>query len=710
MTPLTQTVSESTLTLSTESGALGEPADEAAARALWAALTVYIAGRAWMRLYVPPAHRGAKGKYDDAKRLTTRNLPDRPAAVCIYDGTGRTGVLVFDFDPKPRNGSAAAWAEARAAVERDAAQLISWVRQAGGQVVADRSPRGGIHVYVPLAMGERLRCASLRPLYRQLQRLLPSLDIKPMDGEKQGCITPPGARCKGGGFRTLYGGMSVADAVAAFKTRSVPRLVAHLRALLADEGELDVPETTDEFPVVPAVVERIGADERLPADLVTARALRPWVPAFLRYGTVPELTDPAGDPWTPSHARLSVLNQHAARGWSLADIRATKTDPDWAAFWAAYACRNDRVRRLRGDWERAFAAAKTRMSSKAEKSSQPAHESNQVHTGGLGDLRDLRWKLAAARKWVLLCGEFPGRQQWTALIVVTALAAALSMTGGDSAAVGKRWLSVAAGLCGEEAVSTVLRKLRSTPGSPVRFLSRWDARSHCGDRYTLVSPRLEGTIVRAADWEALAARPEPLEAIWTELGFASWWVYTVLQAIEPGFGETVAPEELAAAARVSLSTVHRASRRLQQAGLVDFGHGWIARSGRSPRRVPDLSARTEQRRADRIVRHQRERAEFWSFWDLVTANYDAREISGYTSVEEVNRETDDYLAAAFPDVRPPDDDGGGDDLAALTLLQLELGAEIIDNAPEQRVMPAVGQGQGFTRTYGMADLSGPPSR
>ncbi|WP_067721694.1 hypothetical protein [Nocardia yamanashiensis] len=639
-----------------------------------------------MRLYVAP-RPGGKGKYDDAARLTYRTLPSRPAAVCIFNNDGRTGVLVFDFDPKATDDSPAARAAARAAVERDAFRLIAWVRELGGTYVADVSPRGGIHVYVPLARGEQLRCRSLLPMYQQLQSLLPTLDILPMSNPEQGCIAPPGARCKGGGFRELLG-MTVSEALAAFETRSAPGLAAKLRGIANEQMHLTTAQPADntDGPAAGArdYVPGPGADDRLPT--VPGDKLRPWVAAFLRFAKVPDLRDKLRKPWTPSHARLSVLHQLAMLGWSLNDVRATRDNPDWAGFWAHYAQRKDHVKRLTLDWTRAFEYATKRLASKSENSSKAAHKSEQVHTGGDRRLREIRYTLAAARKWILISGHFQRQQQWTALVVVTALAAAMAMNRSASTAVGIRFLSVAAGLCGEEATHTVLRKLRSIEGSPVCFVSRWNARDHSGDRYSLITPRLDGEIVRAAEWEAIAARPEPIDPIWSEVGFAAWWVYTMLQAIESGSGETVAPEELAAAARISLSTVHRAIRRLQEFGLVDYGHGWIARTGRSPRRVPDLTARADERHAARLARHRDERAEFWEFWDVITANYDAREISGYSSIAELDHHTPDYLATVSPGARPPtistdqhepDED---DDEAALALLQLELGATILEDA------------------------------
>ncbi|GAB4590212.1 hypothetical protein [Nocardia sp. IFM 10818] len=88
-----------------ENTVLDDPAGERDARALWAALILHVVSRHWMRLYVPSSVPGKRGKYPDEQRLTWRNLPNRPAAVMIYNGNGRTRTLVFDFDPKPVDAS-----------------------------------------------------------------------------------------------------------------------------------------------------------------------------------------------------------------------------------------------------------------------------------------------------------------------------------------------------------------------------------------------------------------------------------------------------------------------------------------------------------------------------------------------------------------------------------------------------------------------------
>ena len=659
------------------------PGALAAAEQLWCTLVVYVAARRSMRLYVTTTR-----KYDDVARLTSKRLPGQPAAVPIYNARWRTCMLVLDFDPAPRDTSPKAEAQALADVERDAAQAIAWIHECGGVTVVDRSSRGGIHVLVPFAHGEEFRRDHLMPLLTLLASKLPTLDIAPMRNPDKGCITPPGARCKTGGFRQLVG-MTQEQAITAFTARSAPRLVANLIALLDPQRSLLTAAAAGDPPPTD-YASSPHEDLTLPPSLTTAAPLRAWVHPFLTAGTVPDLTASDGRPWTASHARLSVLEQHAARGWSLARIRTTHTDPGWRGFWAGYADRRDADKRLKIDWSRAYDRAEKRLTRNAEKSSNPSHKPDQLHTGGDGGLRDIRWKLAAARKWILLSGHFAGRELPTALAVVSALAYGMSLGDGQSVAYGGRWVSVAAGLVGEPATRRVLRKLESLDGSPVRFLARWNAQEHTGDRYTLVAPRLDGNVVTSAEWEAYAARIEPVDPVWSVLGLAAWWVFEITRAIEPGPGETVAPTELAAAARVSLSTVHRAVRTLAEHGLVDHGHGWIARTGRTPRRLGTTTTEADDSYSARVARHQEERRKFWEFIDIITSAFTPRELLGYASIDELVRDTPAYNAAVDAEHSPPGSgppparDGPATvavvvdaDAEALELLQRELGAVLL---------------------------------
>ncbi|WP_132370396.1 hypothetical protein [Nocardia alba] len=671
--------SETEIYGTTSASALVEPTfrfdDRDTAHRLWRALAPRLAGRHWMRLYSP-----ATGKYDDEGRLSWGRLPDRPAAVMTHDRAERVKMLFFDFDP-PKSGPLA---DRRAAIARDVDRLTSWLSTAGGRWFADASPRGGVHLYVPLQ--ESVSQSSIRPLYRELSDLLPTLDQQPMLNPEQGCITIPGSRCKGGGFRTLLGALD--DALDVLDRRSAPSLIGQLRA--AATPGLFLSGRGSELPLEghglrtpgPEPVDLAVDDDYAVNPAPTRKSVPWWVADFCAHGAVPSHHQ------SPSESRLAVLFHHASRGWSLTDLRATAHRPSWAAFWVTYTSRRDGQRLLAIEWNKAIAHARGRASAKiAGKSSDSAHKPEQVHTGGMSALRPIRWKLAAARKWVVESGEFSGKQMFSALAVVTALAYAISLSGRGSATVGGRWLAVAAGVLGDDTTRTVIRKLIAAEGSPVRLIESWSARTHAGDRLSLVTPQIAGKPVHAAEWEAFAARPEPVDPVWGELGLSTWWVHTILTAIEPSPGAAVSPRALAAAARVSLATVSRATAGLAAEGIADYGHGWISRTDRSPRQVPLLTAIADQRRDDRIARHQRERAEFWGFWDLVLDNWSAREIVGYISASDVAADHDAYMESVAPGARrdfsdpcdePPNADTGDPDELALSLLMNELGAVLID--------------------------------
>ena len=105
----------------------------------WAVLAPLLAGRPRVR----ESRTGGHTYLRRWERPLTARLPAVPAAVPIYSAAGDTRVLVIDLDAS-RGG--------RDAVLRDAAAVTALVGSAGGRVIADESPSGGRHVYVPLAV------------------------------------------------------------------------------------------------------------------------------------------------------------------------------------------------------------------------------------------------------------------------------------------------------------------------------------------------------------------------------------------------------------------------------------------------------------------------------------------------------------------------------------------------------------------------------
>ena len=111
-------------------------------------------------------------------------------AVPIYSAAGDTRILVIDLDAK-RGG--------RDQVCRDAAAIRDLVHRAGGQLISDESPSGGIHLYIPFT--QPVSFYDARDLAKALAARTPSMDAAPNCGLSDGLIRPPGARHRSGGFR-----------------------------------------------------------------------------------------------------------------------------------------------------------------------------------------------------------------------------------------------------------------------------------------------------------------------------------------------------------------------------------------------------------------------------------------------------------------------------------------------------------------------------
>lgn len=645
------------------------------ATSVWRQLAPMVAAVQSMRLWNPTTRRYA----DKAQpRLTTRSLPIAPAAVPIYRRGGTTTLLVLDFDAKPFG------ADGLAMVAQDVATAVEWIRAAGGVVVVDHSPTsGGMHVLVPLSESAPMRREHLEPLLQLLETRLPTLDCKPMRSKPgYACITPPGSPCKDGGYRQLVDA-TVDDAVDAFTVRSEPGVIRRMIETLHPQQALPLAgapgETERAGRTDPPAVEIVALETTLPPAHISRAALPGWVANFVQHGVVPDKRTPDGKPWSASEARLAVIEHHALRGWSGQQIWDTMR-AQWPGMWAAYVDRKDQVRRFSDQWELGYDHAWHRSLRKAGKSHSSVHQLGLTHTGGI---RDLRWKLAAARKWVLISGEFDGRERWTALAVVNALAYAIALTPGTTAAMGGRWLSISGGMVSEDAVWAVLRKIRSVEGSPVRFVRGFD--SEHGDEYTLVEPTIGGRKIRAAEWEVYATRVDPIDPVWSVIGRSAWHVWETMRAIEQKPGARLTRRVIAAAGRIAVTTVDAAVAALEEHGLVDVGHGWAARTGRTTRRLGELTEWADTRRQERIERHGRERHAWKVFTGIIRDVFGSPSHSQATGVHGKHEIEDPaYLATVLSHGAPaPPDPGIPLEEAledAIDLIEIELGGILLADA------------------------------
>lgn len=143
----------------------------------WAALTPLIAGAPQMRL----ADRAGKYRRKYTRNLT-KNLPNRAAAVMVHGADGSVRTLCLDLDTSKALQSV---------VDGDAAGIGELLASCGLRFVADHSPSGGRHIYIPVS--ERLPHEDARELVEALATRFPSLDPGPHQNITEGCIRTPGS-------------------------------------------------------------------------------------------------------------------------------------------------------------------------------------------------------------------------------------------------------------------------------------------------------------------------------------------------------------------------------------------------------------------------------------------------------------------------------------------------------------------------------------
>src|SRR4051794_25266061 len=145
---------------------------------MWAALAPLLAGRPVVR-ESRDGGRSYRAKWQ--RPLTSRVPLSVPAAVPIYSSAGDTRVLAVDLDAK---------CGGRVQVLRDAAAIRDLIHRAGGDLISDESPSGGIHLYVPFA--QPISFYDARDLAIALAARTPSMDAAPNCGLTDGLIRPPG--------------------------------------------------------------------------------------------------------------------------------------------------------------------------------------------------------------------------------------------------------------------------------------------------------------------------------------------------------------------------------------------------------------------------------------------------------------------------------------------------------------------------------------
>ncbi|UWW08161.1 hypothetical protein [Mycolicibacterium brumae] len=327
--------------------------------AVWRALAPLMApaGRRVVRLIDPESKQSVR------RAKITDRLPTLLAAVHLFNGVGRTAMLVLDFDAK-RGG--------RGQVDADVATAIAWFTACGARIVTDRSTSGGRHILVPLAAGTSASFSELKGLVQALAARLPSLDITPNLNARTGAISVPGTVCSGGGHRLLDG--PLANAVDAFTVGSEPGFLPALYTLL---GTLPAPAGTRENTTTIEPDQTTcgeGDDLRLAAPFCWRKPLTADEAAFAADGILPR-----NKRWpTPSEARMSVMLNAVKNGYSInAILNNTLPGRPWAGLGRSYADKGPRPEdRLAHDFRKALTYCQAAYANKAN---QLAHRNNYTH-------------------------------------------------------------------------------------------------------------------------------------------------------------------------------------------------------------------------------------------------------------------------------------------------------------------------------------------
>lgn len=336
---------------------------EAAAQA-WSALAALVAGSDRMRF----ATRA--GKYPrprNAPRIT-RSLPRRPAAVMIHGSDGRVATLCLDLDTSKA---------AKAVVDADAAAICALLTSCGLRFVADHSPSGGRHIYVPLAA--RLDHEAARELVEALASRFRSIDPSPHQNITEGCIRPPGSPHKSGkGHQVLD--TSLSQAYDVMRLRNPENALAGLRRALAAS--------------IHQVRTRKAAQSR-------AAAAAPAAPLHAAAAGTPRRLSQQGSPLrqvaltgvydterypSASEARMAVLTHLANFPITLHEIR-DRMAADFLGLAGLYKSDQDRDRLLDREWAKALAKVGKNPPTAAGERSSLKYDTEPALTHGGADPR-----------------------------------------------------------------------------------------------------------------------------------------------------------------------------------------------------------------------------------------------------------------------------------------------------------------------------------
>lgn len=574
---------------------VGDPPAE-----LWRALTPLIAGRPLIR----ESTNGGRSYPAKNQRPLTERLPALPAAVPIYASDGTTRLLVADLDSSRPGGTPA--------VARDAAAITTLVTNAGGRVITDRSPNGGIHLYIPLQ--QPIGFHDARDITLALAATTPTMDPQPMLGLTDGLIRPPGSRHKTGGHQQLHD-ITIGRAYQVLRERNPHHVWQALKTTLADgiTAIRDQRTAADRAAATGADAMFIDRGTGAPRELSVD---------YLRIATT-GLYDTNRYP-TPSEARQAVMAAAAWTGMRLADVIGRLERGTWpglASLYARYRNPGHRRKALIRDWTSAVSwiqqqppndtdVRPVRYSPTSEPSTHrqpPARLLQQPSTqGSAAEYQFIRQWWTALH---LLESRYTGKAAPAIRMVLRALGEAAMKTGSRHIEFGTRSLDLAAGV-DHTTVAAHLRLLRSENEPLIDLIE--DQRGLRGDLYQLVIPDTIADRARRMDFRA--GKIQALRPAFRDLGLPAAFVYEALEHAK------TAPSsfDLAGATGIARSTVYEALHTLAAYNLVEQRGGrWHIVATTSLAELAESLGST-QIIAARLEIHRRERTAYRRLLKVVT--------------------------------------------------------------------------------------------
>ena len=564
---------------------------------------------------------GGKNYSRRGERTITDVLPNQPAAVLIYDSAGCARTLCIDLDTSKGGVEA---------VERDFSSLRTILSRIGARYFADRSPNGGVHVYVPLTDAAPFHEA--RAVAQALAAQTPSMDPMPMYGLTDGCIRPPGAFHRTGGHQRLIGTLTAAhDAV---RHRNSPAVWAQLMAEVGAGAYLK------------------GQLEDAGSNVTNIERLTPLgrhTEPDPRFQTIARTGE-----WdryeSPSEARQAVIWAAVASGWAFGDVARRISDGTWPGLAALYArYRQGGAHKALGrDWQAALKFEKRRRSELQESSVRvgPTREP-KTHRGG--EYQQIRtWTNAYE---IALAGN---TDDLATRAVLASLAEAAQRTGSLIVEHGNRSLAIATGL-DQRTVGKILKRLSSEDEPLIDLVL--PASGVKANAYRLIIPESLASAAQSKPWKK--GKAHGVRAAFRELGLPSAFMYAALEQAS----DALNGRDLAKDARLGVTTAYEALAVLQSWGLVERSpEGWKL-GNQNLDHLAESFGIVDQIKAQ-IERYRAERRAYWAVLGIIRL------------VDHTNSPVGQYAN----DPPPP----AGDGETLLDMLEHVLGAHLIAEEPRRQ--------------------------